>query len=148
MGESQSSADDLLLYRVIPDWCLHNSIVSSQAFRPLPKANGLLSVCDSTKINPEDCLTEYASDATRPAPEGIMGILASECTSHTLAVLPAPPPDHHVTVDFRAKSNGQKKKIGGKRRDKAVSRGWLVRQLASNKWEEEEHTHGVTWRGR
>ena len=96
----------------------------SQAFRPTPKDQGLLSCDDGSRIAAELAWHRYTVERGRQS-VGVLGVLVCECEGEGLAVIPDGVPDpEHVSIDFTGKSNGERKSIAKRLRDHALGRGW------------------------
>ena len=114
----------LLLRQVHPSF-VQAGRVTSQAFRPTPKDEFLLSVYDGDKIAPEKSLTHYTSQEERRS-VGVLAVTVDECAVEQLPTRPDPEPfPEHVVVDFVGLADKQIETKGKKLRAKAVDRGWL-----------------------
>lgn len=120
---------DTLLHRIIkPDWWIQASSISSQAFRPTPEDDKLLSVYDGGQITPESAYNHYAGDPNKPSPTGVLSVTVAECDSTGLTAIPDPDTfPEHVLIDFRKFGTNQIKRKSEALRDAAIARGWLFR---------------------
>ena len=120
--------DESLLYRVIsPAVWLQSGHVSSQAFRPRPRDNKLLSVYDGDQIAPEAAWRHYTSDYDNP-PVGVLAVTVAECSAQDLTVRADPVTFlEHALIDFRQFGTNQIKRKSVCLRDAAAVRGWLYR---------------------
>ena len=132
--------DELLLRQVNPNW-VREGRVSSQAFRPMPKDNGLLSVDRATLITAEDSHRLF-TEALGLASVGTWAVTVAECTAQSLVVLEDPltsPPEKvpnpaHAVILFAAVlSKGQIESKGQKLARYANGRGRLFPPLPEAK---------------
>jgi hypothetical protein len=115
---------DTPLWRQIHPSFVEGGHPGSQAFRLTPKDKGLLSFEDGSRIAAELSWHRYTVERDRQS-LGVLGVLVSECDSEGLGVIPDGVPDpEHVSVDFTAKSNGERKAIAKRLRERAMGRGW------------------------
>lgn len=121
--------DNTLLHRVVkPSWLVQNDIVSSQAFRPEPRDENLMSVFDGDQINAERAWQHYTGDPDKPLPPGVLSVTFAEFTDEGLPVCPDPDTfPEHVLVDYRGLGTNQIKRKSANLRDIAVRRGWQYR---------------------
>ncbi len=99
----------------------------SQAFRPTPKDQGRLSVEDGDRIEAEAAWRRFTEGGLKSA--GVLGVQVGECEAEGLPVIAdGVPHEEHVSIDFSAKSNAERKTISKRLRYHAISRGWLYRQ--------------------
>ena len=119
--------DDTLLYRQVhPNFIVHGN-VSRQAFRPTPKDNGLLSVYDGDKIDPESSWNHYRRNLGL-ASVGVLGVSVAECNDLELPTRPDPTEyPEHVVIDFTGLNGSQTRRKAGRLRAAANARGWLFR---------------------
>lgn len=112
------------LWRQIHPSFVEGGHPGSQAFRPTPKDQGLLSFDDGSLVAAEQAWRRYTVERGRQS-VGVLGVLVGECASEGLRVIPDGLPDpEHVSVDFTGKSNGERKTISKRLRDCALGRGW------------------------
>ncbi len=113
------------LLRQINPGFMQGTRVTSQAFRPTPKDEHLLSVDDGDQIEPEE---SYKRFVLRPdcRSRGVMAVTYGECQALSLEVIPdgAPYPEH-VSINFSGYSNSQVEKHGKKLAHHARLRGWF-----------------------
>ncbi len=96
----------------------------SQAFRPTPKDQDLLSFDDGSLITAEAAWKRHTGPRGL-ASIGVMGLTVDECAGEFLLVIADGVPDpEHVSVSFVGKTTGQRKAISKRLRDFAVTRGW------------------------
>ena len=121
--------DYTLLHRVIkPYWLVQNEVVSSQAFRPEPWDENLMSVYDGDQMTAEKAWYHYTRDPNRPPPPGVLSVTFAEYTAEELPVCPDPDTfPEHVLVDYRGFRTNQIKRKSANLRDIAVERGWQYR---------------------
>ena len=119
--------DDTLLYRQVhPNWTVDGGI-SSQAFRPTPKDEGLLSVYDGDKIDPEAAWHHYRSELGL-ASAGVLGVSVAECNDLQLPARPDPAPfPEHAVINFTGLSNSKRERKADRLKAAANERGWLFR---------------------
>lgn len=112
------------LWRQIHPSFLVGDQPGSQAFRPTPKDQDLLSFDDGSRITAEASWQRHTGPRCL-ASVGVMGITVAECAGECLpAVADAVPDPEHVSVSFAGKTTGQRKAISKRLRDFAVARGW------------------------
>lgn len=118
--------DDTLLYRIIgAAMLLQAGRVSSQAFRPKPSDNKLLSVYDGDRIDSEAACRHYTKDVGNP-PAGVLAVSVAECSSQSLSVRADPTPfPEHALIDFTPFGTNKIKRKSERLRDAAMVRGWL-----------------------
>ncbi len=117
---------DLLFRQVHPGW-LDGEQPSSQAFRPMPKDNGLLSIYLGSLTTPELSYKHY-TEKLKFESAGVWAVSIAEVEAERLPHRPNPQPDFpaHGEIDFSGVvSNSQKEKIGKRLKNKAVIRGKL-----------------------
>lgn len=116
----------LLLRQIHPSF-VQDGRVTSQAFRPTPKDESLLSVYDGDQITPEGAWNHYTSREDCKS-VGVLAVTVDECAVEELAVRPDPEPfPEHVVVVFVGLNGNQIEKKGKKLKAKAETRGWLYR---------------------
>jgi hypothetical protein len=112
------------LWRQIHPSFLVGDQPGSQAFRPTPKDQDLLSFDDGSRITAEASWQRHTGLRCL-ASVGVMGLTVAECAGESLpAVADAVPDPEHVSVSFAGKTTGQRKAISKRLRDFAVARGW------------------------
>lgn len=116
-----------LLLRQIHPTFVQAGRVTSQAFRPTPKDESLLSVYDGDLISPEAAWGHFTATPERRS-AGVMAVSVAECTTENLPARPDPEPfPEHAIIDFSGLSDNQAEKKGKKLRSAAEARGWLYR---------------------
>lgn len=101
--------------------------VTSQAFRPTPKDENMLSVDNGDKVSPDDALKRFINNPECSS-VGVMAVTLQECQSQSLPVVEdAIPYPEHCSIDFSAQSKGQIKKKAKLLRGYAEKRDWLFR---------------------
>lgn len=121
--------DGTMLHRQInPSWT-QNGRVTSQAFKPTPKDEGLLSVYDGDQINAEKAWVHFTTHL-RFESVGSLAVTVSECGDNELPVRSEPQPfPEHVVIDFTAFGANQVEKKAKKLRSVAEARGWQYQAL-------------------
>ena len=114
----------LLLRQINPSF-LQAGRVTSQAFRPTPKDENLLSVYDGDQIHPLTAWQHFmATPGCRSA--GVMAVTHAECTAEQLPINPDGVPfPEHVSIDFSAFGKGEVEKKAKILVRQAQTRGWL-----------------------
>ena len=113
----------LLLRQVHPSF-VQAGRVTSQAFRPTPKDESLLSVYDGDQITPEKSWFHFTSQKDCSS-IGVMAVTVDECAAEALTARPDPEPfPEHAVIDFTGLTNNQCEKKCKKLRMKAEARGW------------------------
>jgi hypothetical protein len=113
----------LLLRQVHPSF-VQDGRVTSQAFRPTPKVQSLLSVYDGDLITTENSWRHFTSQDNCTS-AGVLAATFDECTAEGLTVRPDPEPfPEHAVIDFTGCSANQIEKKSKKLKAKAESRGW------------------------
>lgn len=99
--------------------------VTSQAFRPTAKDEGLLSMYDGDMIAAEAAFLHYTTSLNLES-VGVMGVTVQECNDEGL---PSRPDTEwfkeHVVIDFTGQSANGCEKKSKKLKAKAEMRGWL-----------------------
>jgi hypothetical protein len=116
--------DVTLLHRQINPTFMQGGRVTSQAFKPTPKDQGLLSVYDGNLITAENSWKHFT--AVRKLPSvGVLSVTVAECQE-----LGLPPrsdtasfPEHAV-IDFTGFGTNQIEKKAKRVQTVAVMRGW------------------------
>lgn len=112
------------LWRQIHPSFLVGDQPGSQAFRPTPKDQDLLSFDDGRRITAEASWQRHTGPRGL-ASIGVMGLAVAECSGECLqAIADGVPDPEHVSVSFAGKTTGQRKAISKRLRDFAVARGW------------------------
>lgn len=128
-----------LLHRQInPAW-IKDGRVTTSAFNPSKNHGYLLSVYDGDMITAEAAHAHYTTVLQKQS-AGVLAVLKSETDELHLESRPAPEDfAEHVVVDFnhlvtepeKPLSNGQREKLAGILRNKAVARGWQFQAPAA-----------------
>ncbi|WP_275288330.1 hypothetical protein [Halomonas elongata] len=120
--------DSTILLRQINPNFIRDGRVTSQAFKPTPKDEDLLSVYDGDMISPQDSLHHF-EDSLDCSSSGVMGVTVEECKEQDLTANsdPAPFPEHAV-IDYSDLSNGQISKKAKKITKVAQERDWLYKK--------------------
>jgi hypothetical protein len=118
----------LLLRQIHPSW-MRNGRVGSQAFRPMPKDQNLLSVYDGDKITPVNSFNHF-TETLRLVSIAVCAVSVAECTAEQLPARPDPLPNfpEHAVIDFTGLSNSAALKKSQILRDQADARGWLFKK--------------------
>jgi hypothetical protein len=117
--------DATLFLRQIHPSFIQAGRVTSQAFRPTPKDDSLLSGYDGDRITPVQSYLHFINqDGCRSA--GVLGVTVAECALEALPVRPDPAPfPEHVVIDFSGIPEKQKEKKAKRLRVAAEARDWL-----------------------
>ena len=118
------TASALLLRQIHPGF-VQNGRPTSQAFRPTPKDEDMLSVYDGDQIQPRAAWEHYTRSLGLHS-AGVMGIAAGECAAVTLPVFadPAPFPEHCL-IDFSGLTKNEADKKAKLLAQFAITRDWL-----------------------
>lgn len=118
------TGETLLLRQVHPAF-IHADRVTSQAFRPTPKDQQLLSVYDGDQTTADAAYHHFVGTPECKS-AGVLAVTCDECSDQQLPVRPDPEPfPEHVVIDFSGLSNNQCEKKGKRLCTIAVQRGWL-----------------------
>lgn len=119
------NSETLLLRQVHPSF-IEEGFVSSQAFMPFPKDEGLLSVYNGDLIEAHTAHLHY-TEVLRFQSAGVWGVLCAEANEINLPNRPDPLEDfaQHAVIDFTSHSTKAARKLAKKLRDFAVARGDL-----------------------
>lgn len=116
--------EDTLLFRQVHPSFVQAGRVTSQAFRPTPKDNSLLSVYDGDQITATDSWTHFTSQANCTS-AGVMAVTVGECAAEALPARADPEPfPEHVVVDFTGLTANEIERKSKKLKAKAEVRGW------------------------
>lgn len=117
--------DDTLLLRQIHPSFVQSGRVTSQAFRPTPKDEFLLSVYDGDRIEAQASWRHFVADpACRSA--GVMAVTRGQCLEQDLPVnADGVPFAEHVSIDFSAFEKAAIEKKAKVLAKLAQVRGWL-----------------------
>lgn len=125
-----------LLYRQIsPSWLAADGTSTSQAFRPTPKDEGLLSSYDGDLISPKEAwifhttqLAALVGKEGQFASLGIQALSRQELTAEKLPVIEDRQPfPEHLSIDFRDLTKKDVERIAQRLKAAAHARGWLFR---------------------
>lgn len=117
-------SDKTMYLRQISPSFIQAGRVTSQAFRPTPKDDNMLSVYDGDKITAEDAFNHFVNLQGCKS----CGVLGTECKNMELLVIPDPETFPELClIDFSGKSNTQRVKISKKLQSIAGQRGWLYK---------------------
>lgn len=122
--------DTLLLRQVHPSF-VQNGRVTSQAFRPTPKDEFLLSVDDGDRVSAQASWQRFI---TNPACKsiGVQAVSQAECTAQALPVIEdGKPHPEHCSIDFTAFDKKAIEKKSKLLRAQAQTRDWLFREAAA-----------------
>lgn len=113
----------LLLRQIHPNF-VQEGRVTSQAFRPTPKDENLLSVDDGDRISAANAFARFtAMPECRSA--GIMAVTQAECAAQQLPVLAdGKPYPEHCSVDFTTCTPGERDRKAKRLSRDAQERGW------------------------
>lgn len=113
----------VLLRQVHPTF-IQQGRVTSQAFRPTPKDEKLLSVYDGDLIVPQAAWVHYTTTLNY-ASDGVLAITVTECVRESLPARADPQPfPEHAVVDFSTCTDGQIEKKSKRLKVLAEQRGW------------------------
>ncbi len=122
--------ETLLLRQIHPSF-IQNGRVTSQAFRPTPKDELLLSVDDGDRTTAEAAWQRFITNPDCKS-AGVQAVTHAECASLALAVIEdGNPHPEHCSIDFREMSAGDVKRKGALLRAQAEARGWLFREAVT-----------------
>jgi len=117
--------DESFLLRQIHPSFVQNGHVTSQAFRPTPKDEKLLSVYDGELIEPSETFHHY-TEILKHNSEGCMAVTQRECTDLDLDVRSDPEPfPEHAVIDFTDFTDSHIKTVSKRLRECAVERDWV-----------------------
>jgi len=122
--------DTLLLRQIHPSF-IQDGRVTSQAFRPTPKDEYLLSVDDGDSVSAEASWQRFI---TTPACKsvGVQAVSQAECATQALTVIAdGEPHPEHCSVDFTAFDKKAIEKKSKLLRAQAETRGWLFREAVA-----------------
>lgn len=122
--------DTLLLRHIHPSF-IQDGRVTSQAFRPTPKDEFLLSVDDGDRVSAEASWQRFiANPACKSV--GVQALSYSECIAQELNVIEdGNPHPEHCSVDFTVFDKKTIEKKSKLLRAQAETRGWLFRQAVA-----------------
>lgn len=129
-GEEHLSEQKELLWRnAHPTWIVDGEL-TSQAFRPTPKDQQKLSTAREDKVSAEDSFKEF-TETFEFESVGVWAVSVGDVKKQGLRSIydesspstPKPCLKGHTSIDFTSVSNNQAKRIGGRLRDRAETRG-------------------------
>lgn len=119
--------NESVMYRQVHPSFLQNGHPTTQAFRPTPKDQSLLSVYNGDMISAHQAWVHYTS-ILGCSSSGCMGLSIAECQSVSLSVRPDPVPfPEHSVIDFSALSENECRRKSKILQQFALARGWLYR---------------------
>lgn len=122
--------ETLLLRQIHPSF-IQNGRVTSQAFRPTPKDEFLLSVDDGDRVSAEVAWQRFIANPSCKS-AGVQAISQAECTAQALPVIEdGQPHPEHCSVDFTAFDKKAIEKKSKLLRAQAETRGWLFREVVA-----------------
>lgn len=120
----------LLLRQIHPSF-IHDGRVTSQAFRPTPKDEFLLSVDDGDRVSAEASWRRFVSNPACTS-VGMQAVSQAECVAQELSVIEdGTPHPEHCSVDYRVFDKKTIEKKSKLLRAKADMRGWLFREAVA-----------------
>lgn len=123
--------DATLLYRQIHPSFYQQGRVTSQAFKPMPKDEGRLSVYNGEKISAQASWEHYTGELKLES-MGVLAVTVAECTALQLPVDPDGKPfEAHASVVFRDLAASQIERKAKYLRKCAQERGWQYREAAA-----------------
>lgn len=115
--------ETLLLRQIHPSF-VQGGRVTSQAFRPTPKDDNMLSVYDSSQVSAEESVQHFLAQPGCKS-SGVMAVSNLECTMNELLVIADGVPfDAHVSIDFSPHSKSEIEKKAKHLSRCAQQRGW------------------------
>lgn len=122
--------ETLLLRQIHPSF-IQDGRVTSQAFRPTPKDEFLLSVDDGDRVTAEASWQRFIANPACTS-VGVQALSEAECTAEELPVLEdGNPHPEHCSVDFTAFDKKAIEKKSKLLRAYAETRSWLFREAAA-----------------
>lgn len=122
--------DTLLLRQIHPSF-VQDGRVTSQAFRPTPKDEFLLSVDDGDRVTAEASWQRFIT-STACKSVGVQAVSQAECAAQELPVIEdGEPHPEHCSVDFTAFDKKAIEKKSKLLRAQAETRGWLFREAVA-----------------
>jgi hypothetical protein len=122
--------DTLLLRQIHPSF-IQDGRVTSQAFRPTPKDEFLLSVDDGNRVTAEASWQRFMTNPTCKS-VGVQALSLAECKAEELPVIEdGIPHPEHCSVDFTAFDKKEIEKKSKLLRVQAETRGWLFREAVA-----------------
>ncbi len=122
--------ETLLLRQIHPSF-VQGGVVTSQAFRPTPKDDDLLSVDDGDRISAPAAWDRHTGEFGCRS-DGVMAVTVAECATLDLPVAAdGEPYPEHASVVFAGLTGGQRDRAAKKLRYWATDRGWLYQAPSS-----------------
>ena len=119
------TSQTLLLRQIHPSF-VQKGRVTSQAFRPTPKDEHLLSVDNGDKIAAHAAWARFTSNSLH-ASAGVMAVSNEECTAQQLQVVEdGVPYPEHCFLDFSAFEKKEVERKAKQLSSLAQSRGWIL----------------------
>ena len=116
----------LLLRQIHPAFIQQNTI-TSQAFRPTPKDEKLLSVDNNDTITASESWTRFVENPQCQS-AGVMAVSYVECEMQMLKVIEdGIPYPEHCSIDFNDLTNSQINKSSKKLKAYAEQRDWIYK---------------------
>lgn len=123
------NAQTLLFRQINPSW-VQNNRVTSQAFRPTPKDENLLSAYNGDLIATEASWQHFTGQLGR-ASIGVYAVTHAECAAQQLPARPDPREfAEHAVIDFTGVGSSAAEKKSKVLRNQAEARGWLYQPAA------------------
>ena len=123
------SPETLLLRQIHPSF-VQNGRVTSQAFRPTPKDENLLSVDNGDLVKAEDSWKRFTGTPGCQS-IGVQAVSQAECSAQKLRVLEdGIPHPGHCSIDFSALNKKQTELAAKLLRTQAQQRDWLFMDAA------------------
>lgn len=102
--------------------------ITSQAFRPTPKDEGVLSLYNGEKFTPEVSHRHFTSESKNQS-FGVVGVTGGECDTLQLKWGEDNDPfDGHSYIDFNGLTGKEIEKKAKLLKKVAMQRGWLFKQ--------------------
>lgn len=118
----------LLLRQINPSF-IQAGRITSQAFRPTPKDENMLSVYDGDQITAEAAWKHFTNEPhCRSA--GVMAVTQGQCVAMALGVIADGVPfPEHASIDYSTFAKGEIEKKAKVLKGHAQARGWLFQSL-------------------
>ena len=129
-GEVELTAgDEVLLRQVAPTYLVHDGTTSVDAFKPMTRDQGLLSMRRSTLMTPKEAFEERIASGLDSA--GTLGVSVDEVHETGLRAIDDSAvddnPPAHASIDFRPLDRRERKSAASTLGMHADVRGWLHR---------------------
>lgn len=120
----------LLLRQIHPSF-IQDGRVTSQAFRPTPKDEFLLSVDDGDRVSAEASWQRFVANPACTS-VGVQAVSQAECVAQELSVIEdGTPHPEHCSVDYRTFDKKTIEKKSKLLRAQAETRGWVFREAVA-----------------